>query len=310
MPARVVCIGETMAVIAPAAAEPLAIAERFILGAGGAESNVAGHLASMGVGAAWLGRLGLDALGDRVADELRARGIDVRFIDRDPSAPTGLYVKDPRPDGRPAVQYYRARSAASMMSPADIPRWPVATADWVHVTGITPALSASCDALIEAVVARPGDRPYRVSFDVNYRDALWSSEVAAARCQELGDRCDLVLVGLDEAQLLWGVSSAEDVATLFPNAGRVVVKDGAVEAVEFDRTGGGLERVERVAALAVEIVEPVGAGDAFAAGYLGALIRGDGARERLAAGHELASWTLGSTADFRPRAATTAGAPA
>jgi 2-dehydro-3-deoxygluconokinase len=109
-----------------------------------------------------------------------------------------------------------------------------------------------------------------------------------------------VLVGLDEAQALWGCGTAEEVAALLPGASHVVVKDSALEAVEFVRREGLPATVCRVPANRVEVVEPVGAGDAFAAGYLAGLLRGDPPEERLALGHSLAAWTLGTRADFRP----------
>lgn len=307
MATTVLCLGETMAVVSPAARESVVTAEEFVVGAGGAESNVAGHLAAMGFDAVWLSRLGSDALGDRIITHLQSTGVDLQWVVRDPDAPTGLYVKDPVPGQRRATQYYRAGSAASLMSPADLERWPLSTADWVHVTGITAALSASCDDTIEVLIDQAADHGYRVSFDVNYRPALWSADAAAARCRDLGDRCDTVLVGLDEAVALWGTESCDEVAALFPHAARVVVKDGGVEAVEFSRTAGEPDVVVRQAALEVDIVEAIGAGDAFAAGYLGALLGGFSAEERLMAGHELAAWTLGSTADFRPLRSSSGG---
>lgn len=307
MATTVLCVGETMAVVSPTVRESVVTAEEFVVSSGGAESNVAGHLAAMGFHAVWLSRLGDDALGDRIIAQVESTGIDAQWVVRDPDAPTGLYVKDPIPGQRRAAQYYRSGSAASRISPADLELWPLATAEWVHLTGITAALSASCDQTLQVLIDQAPEHGYRVSFDVNYRPALWSAEAAAARCRELGDRCDTVLVGLDEATALWGIETPEDVAALFPHAARVVVKDGGVEAVEISRTAGEPDVVVRQAALDVDIVEAIGAGDAFAAGYLGALLGGFSAEERLMAGHELAAWTLGSTADFRPLRSSSAG---
>jgi 2-dehydro-3-deoxygluconokinase len=187
------------------------------------------------------------------------------------------------------------------MSVDDFSSWPFAAATWVHTGGITPALSTSCDELVERIIGMASAHDYRVSFDVNYRSALWVADEAAARCSFLGNQCHLVLVGLDEAATLWGVEAAEDVASIFPLAPLIVVKDGGVEAVELALQADGTRRVTRVPALSVAVVEAIGAGDAFAAGYIGGLLRGVHSLERLAAGHELAAWTLGSLADFRPR---------
>lgn len=304
---KILCVGETMAMITPAQPGPVATSELFTMSAGGAESNVAGHLASMSFDTSWLGRLGDDALGDRVFAELQARDLDTRWVIRHSSSPTGLYVKDPMPGDRAAVAYYRSTSAASTMSSSDFDLWPFAEARWVHLSGVTPALSASCNALVERILNESVNYDYLVSFDVNYRSALWSVAEARDRCSYIGNRSEVVLVGLDEAAILWGTTTAEQVADIFPHARYVVVKDGAVEAVELALHPDGGRSVVRVPALPVEVVEAVGAGDAFAAGYLGGMLRGLDPVSRLAAGHELAAWTLGSSADYRPRAGYRAG---
>src|SRR6478735_11599369 len=108
-------IGETMAMVTPETAVRVTQAERFRVDAGGAESNVAAHVAALGHHAEWFSRLGVDPLGDRVLAQLSARGIDTSRVVRDGAHRTGLYVKDP---GH-GVSYYRADSAASHLSLAD-----------------------------------------------------------------------------------------------------------------------------------------------------------------------------------------------
>ena len=296
----VLCVGETMAMVTPTTATSLTAADRFTVTAGGAESNVASHLAAQGFDSRWLSRLGDDALGDRILSVLTERGVDVSSVAQDPRRPTGVYFKDPVPNGRRTVTYYRSGSAASHMSPLDFARWPFAEATWVHTSGITSALSASCDALVERIIDGAVTHRYGVSFDVNYRPTLWwTKELAAARSLHLGRKCAVVLVGLDEAQELWGISTAEDVAELFSSVPSVVVKDGSNEAVEILQTPAGSRTIHRVPALKAEVVEAVGAGDAFAGGYLAGYLQGKAPDERLAEGHRLAAWTLGTLQDHR-----------
>ncbi|HEY1175378.1 MAG TPA: sugar kinase [Phytomonospora sp.] len=297
-PPQILCVGETMALVTPTEPLRLADAEHFALAHGGAESNVAAHLTELGLPTAWISRLGADPLGDRVLGAIEAHGVDTRWVVRDP-APTGLYLKDPGPCGT-RVFYYRAGSAASRMSAADIDAWPLDGARWLHLTGITPALSDSCAALVPALIARARAHGLGVSFDANYRPALWPVDRAGPALLDLARSADVVLVGLDEAQTLWGAETAEDVAASLTGPRHVVVKDGDVEAVEFTRDDSGATEVHRVPARAVEVVEPVGAGDAFAAGFLAALLKGRAPADRLALGHSLAAWTLGSTGDHRP----------
>ena len=164
-------------------------------------------------------------------------------------------------------------------------------ARYVHVSGITAALSASCaDLLAYGLAERPVGGAV-MSFDVNYRPALWPPERAAPVLAELANQADLVFVGLDEAGVLWGCGSADDVRSVLAGPAALVVKDGAVGATAFG-TGG----VTFVPAPAVDVVEPVGAGDAFAAGYLFGTLRGMDVRARLAVGHKLAAASL-TTAD-------------
>lgn len=292
---RMIAIGETMALIAPARAEALATAQEVRLLIGGAESNVAIHAAHLGIPTAWVSAVGDDALGVRVRDEVARHGVDVRWVVDDPAAPTGVYFKDP---GH-GVLYYRRGSAASAMSPATVSEVPLEQADLVHVSGITPALSESCAALIDAVFDRVGAGSGFLSFDVNHRAALWAPGAAAPTLLALARRADVVFVGLDEAEGLWGTADADAVRALIPAPQLLVIKDGDVGATEFHRTGDADERTF-APAIKTEVVEAVGAGDAFAAGYLAAHLQGAEAAERLAAGHRRAHLVLQSTGDLLP----------
>ncbi|MGX1793786.1 sugar kinase [Microbacterium sp. NPDC055312] len=299
---RLIAIGETMALIAPARPEPLATTQDVRLLIGGAESNVAIHAAQLGVSSAWVSAVGDDALGVRVRDEVASHGVDVRWVVSDPQAPTGVYFKDP---GH-GVLYYRRGSAASAMTPATIAEIPLERADLVHVSGITPALSPTCAALIDAVVDRVAAGDGILSFDVNHRAALWQPGAAAPALLALARRADLVFVGLDEAEGLWGTTDADAVRALIPEPALLVVKDGDVGATEFDRRAGVDERTF-APAIRTEVVEAVGAGDAFAAGYLAAHLTGAAADERLLAGHRRAHLVLQSTGDLLPDSPTSTG---
>ncbi|MGX5696696.1 sugar kinase, partial [Agromyces soli] len=292
---EILAVGETMALVAPALAERLEHACDFRVEAGGAEANVASHLAALGRRAAWAGRVGDDALGRRIVGELAARGVDVRFVETDASAPTGVYFKDPGA----GVIYHRAGSAAAATTAGFADGLPLDGVRYVHLSGITPALSAGCDVFVDALIDRAAVAGVPVSFDVNHRPALWAREaqdgdaVAARRLREIAARADLVFVGLDEAERLWGVADADAVRALLPEPRLLVVKDGARRASEFSRDG-----VAHVPARRAEVVEAIGAGDAFAAGYLAALLDDEPAEARLAAGHARAVTVLGGTGDF------------
>jgi 2-dehydro-3-deoxygluconokinase len=286
---RLITIGETMMMFAPARAESLETADRVHLFPGGAESNVACHVAQAGLDAAWVGAVGDDVFGRRIRRSIEGHGVDTRWVTVDPAAPTGVYFKDP---GN-GVLYYRSGSAASRMSPATVASIPLEDADVVHISGITPALSASCAALVQTVFDRVAASSATLSFDVNYRSSLWPVADAAAVLRTLASRADIVFVGRDEAQVLWGCSTADDVRALLPEPERLVVKDSDVGATEFSVDGSVFEP-----AIPTEVLEAVGAGDAFAAGYLAALLRGDAMNDRLREGHERARLVLRSLSDF------------
>ncbi|GAA3741193.1 sugar kinase [Plantactinospora mayteni] len=288
-----VCVGETMVMVTPTPGGRLDAESTFVLRAGGAESNVAMFLAALGHRAGWAGRVGADPLGELVVGQLRATGVDTSLVEVDPTRPTAVYLKDPGPDGT-KVYYYRRGSAAAGMDPGYATRVEAVPAAVLHLSGVTPALSASCRALVERLIStRPAGRRL-VSFDVNHRPALWPDlSTAATELLRLAQAADVVFVGLDEAARLWDVKAPEDVRALVDRPGTLVVKDGAVAAVAFSADGVTVEP-----ARPVEVVEPVGAGDAFAAGWLSGALRGLDPAARLRLGHLVAGAALGSVSDF------------
>jgi 2-dehydro-3-deoxygluconokinase len=285
-----ITVGETMVLLTPDPPAPLRQAAQLRVEVAGAESNVACHLARLGVRAAFASRVGDDPFGAVIRERLAAYGV-AGLIETDPVHRTGVLFKDPSPNGT-RVHYYRDGSAASMMDAELLGKLPPARV--VHLTGVTAALSPSCAELVRlALTDRPFEPRAVVTFDVNYRAGLWPAERAAPILRELADAADVVFVGLDEAAHLWGVTNPEDVRELLPRAGTVVVKDGPVAATSLTADG----RID-VPTPAVEVVEPVGAGDAFAAGYLLGLLRKAPEALRLSLGHQAAGAALRSAGDI------------
>ncbi|MFP7761374.1 PfkB family carbohydrate kinase [Marisediminicola sp. LYQ134] len=281
-------IGETMAVVTPAVDGGVRTAETFLVDAGGAESNVAAHVAAAGGEARWFSRLGDDALGARILDQLTRRGVDTRGVIIDREHPTGLYVKDP---GAP-VRYYRAGSAASTLSAADARGLDFEGVAVMHISGITLALSASAAEFLDEVIVRARDAGVFVSVDVNHRPALWGARDAAGALEALARRADALLVGRDEAESLWGDSTASEIRARFAEVPQVIVKDAHVGASAHIGDDVFFVPSERV-----DVVDAVGAGDAFAGGYLAALLAGAPPSDRLRAGHARAATTLRTRGD-------------
>ncbi len=287
--ARVLCIGETMALVAPADAAPLRIGSPLTLHAGGAESNTAIALRSLGIPVAWASLLGADRLGDLVEEYIRSRGVDTSLVERR-AEPTGLYVKSVTDEGTQPL-YYRAGSAASLMDGDLARRWAARVRpDIVHVTGITAQISAAGRDLLAAVCEDRVFGDALVSFDVNHRPAL-ADAATPETLLRFARASDVVFVGADEADAVWSVG-ADRVADLIAGVRHLVVKDAGARAVEH---ADGI-RTERDA-LRVDVVEPVGAGDAFAGGWLSGLLTGADAGARLEAGHRSARRALLSATD-------------
>ncbi|WP_224391073.1 sugar kinase [Pseudonocardia sp. ICBG1293] len=284
----VVTLGETMALLTPDGR--MAAGSSMRIGIGGAESNAAIGLARLGCDVTWIGRVGDDDLGTAVLREIRAEGVRV-VADRDPHAPTGLMLKEVR-GGRPSrVRYYRSSSAAARWRPEDLDHVTgrIAGAATLLVTGITAALGPGPRAVLTRAIAVARDAGVEVVLDVNHRRSLWTDEQAREVLGGLLTDVDVVLGGADEAAMLLGrAAGAETVErgaelaaglrTLGPAT--VVVKLGALGALADGKDGPSY-----VPTRPVTVVDPVGAGDAFAAGLLAARIEGAALPEQIALGN-------------------------
>ncbi|MFE6053780.1 sugar kinase [Kitasatospora sp. NPDC056446] len=303
-PPTAVCVGESMAVLLPDRPGPLESVETFRLSVGGAESNVAGALAALEVPTAWISRVGDDGFGRRLVAEVAARGVDVSAVAVDPHRPTGLYLKEVGGStgrdhdlgpGRSRLHYHRRGSAAAALSPALLADPAAAAllagARLLHLSGITAALSDDCLALLRALLAdrRPGRT---VSFDLNWRPSLWRDRDPAV-LPPLLDSADLLLLGADEAQAAFGTGDPAALRRRFPSPATLVVKDADRYVTALERDGTAVSEP----ALAVEVVEATGAGDAFAAGYLAGTLRGLDQRRRLRLGHLSAACALTAPGD-------------
>ena len=288
----VLCLGETMTLFVPAEPGPPEEVVTWTRTAGGAESNVASHLAVLGLRSAWVSAVGDDAFGRALVSAVAAFGVDVSGVVVDPVRPTGLYIKESDASGSP-VRYYRRGSAASGMGPALLDTLPLDGVRVVHTSGITPALSDSCLDLMRALVAAP--RTFTLSFDLNWRPRLWADRDPAV-LRDLAAVADIVFVGSDEAELMWGVDEPAAIREFLPETHTLVVKQGAEGATVFEGTSAAVYQP----ALKVDVVEPVGAGDAFAAGFIFGTLSGWSPRRRLRCGHLRAASSLLTHHDVGP----------
>jgi 2-dehydro-3-deoxygluconokinase len=290
-----VTLGETMAVLASPEIGPLRAMSSLRLSMAGSESNVAIGLRRLGHEAAWIGRVGNDEFGKLIVERLRAERVDVRAVRVDDGAATAIMLKERRSADLARVTYYRGGHAGSRLEVGDLDESLIAGARVLHVTGITPALSGSARAATHRAVEIARAAGIVVSLDVNYRQALWSRAEASEELRPLAAEADLIFAGTDELELLDGRPDAAEAARTVAsrNGCEVVVKLGSRGAFAV-ANGATYEEQARD----VRLIDPVGAGDAFVAGYLSAQLDGLGIQERLARGAATSAFAVTVSGDW------------
>lgn len=296
----VVTIGETMAMFRAMSEGPITPTTLFEFGWGGAESNVAVGLSRLGVPTTWVSALGDDVFAQTIRDGLRAEGVTVD-ASIDDARPTGMMVKIPVRGEDPIVRYFRSGSAASALAFDLRIEAAISRARWIHLSGIFPALSETARETAYAIVdyAVVNGIPY--SFDINYRPQLWPKEVARRTLLGLASDAAIVFGGVAELEMLVGHhTSIEDllraVADLGP--GEVVAKLGEDGASVFAG-----DRVVHAPAYPVDVVDTVGAGDAFVSGYLSQRLHNESPERSLVRGTICGAAACGMPGDWE-------GAPA
>ncbi|MEP6638503.1 MAG: sugar kinase [Chloroflexota bacterium] len=275
---EVVTLGECLIAFVATAPGPLAEATTFERFVAGAEANVAVGLARLGHPVAFVGRIGADGFGETIARRLRGEGVDGSCLTADPEAPTGLMFRERRVLGPAQVSYARRGSAGSRVTVSDVDRAAEGGAfeglRWLHLTGITPALSADARAAVGRAIELAEAAGATISLDVNLRRRLWSDEEAAPVLRELAARVDIILGSPDELVVVTGRGAGHEPAELARAAldlgpSIAVVKLGADGALAIDRAAPD-DTIARPALPLPVVVDPIGAGDAFCAGFIAA----------------------------------------
>ncbi|MEH0972640.1 sugar kinase [Micromonospora sp. CPCC 205546] len=275
---------------------PLAAGGPLTMHLAGAESNVAVAVARLGHRAAWVGRLGADEFGEYVLRQLRAEGVAVDGVIRDPDRPTGLMFLERRTADLTRVQYHRAGSAGSALDVDDLRAPLAAGARTLHLSGITPALSDTARAATRWAAEAAVAAGVPVCLDVNHRERLWSRDTAREVLTPLAGYASTVVASADELDLVGeaGADESTVVADLLRRGvDTVLVKLGADGARAYTRDG-----LERVGALDVTAVDAVGAGDAFTAGYLSGCFDGLDLAGRLRRAATLGAFAVSSPGDW------------
>jgi 2-dehydro-3-deoxygluconokinase len=276
MPA-LITIGESMILMIAEQSGPVEFVTSFTRKLAGAESNVAIGLSRLGHQTGWISSIGDDPFGVYVRNSIRGEGVDTSLVTVSPIYRTGLMVKEQSDAGDPKIYYYRENSAASHMNTSMLVDNYFDNAKILHITGIFPMLSPECQETTFAAIALAKEKGLLISFDPNIRKQLWKGEASRRMLLEIARQADIILPGIQEAELLVGSLDWKEMSAAFHSKGIrfIIMKDGAAGAyysmkVADDEIISGYEKgfpVKRV-------VDTVGAGDGFAVGVLSGILEG------------------------------------
>ncbi len=290
---EVLTVGEALVAFIAADGLPLRAATSFRRSVVGAEFNVAAGLARLGHRVQFAGRVGDDPLGQVVEDACRTSGFD-HHLTRDTSAFTGVLVRDVQTARPTTVGYARAGSAGNHLCVDDLTTSAVRDVRALHTTGITAVLSPSSLEAVRWTLSTAQSSGAMVSFDPNLRWRLMHRERSRPVLASLLSDVDLLISGADELTWLAGYERVEEATAWALDAGPrlVIVKQGANGA-----SVSGPAETMRVPAVPVTVLDPVGAGDAFVAGFLSGLLSGRSVERAVAEAHCVAALVVTTPGD-------------
>ncbi|ANU14570.1 2-dehydro-3-deoxygluconate kinase [Planococcus halocryophilus Or1] len=288
--------GETMVLFQPEQMLPLEYIHQFPKKIGGAESNVAIGLTRLGHSASWYSKLGNDPFGRFILNSIRGEGVDTSSCQFTDQAPTGLIFKEQLSSSDMNVYYYRKGSSASLMEPEDLDEKIIAQAKIIHISGITPALSESCRRTVMRSIEIAKQNGTIVIFDPNMRMKLWSEERAKKIFNEIAEHADIILPGLDEGQLMTGKKEVEAVAEalLGKSNKTIIIKLGSQGAYLHSNA----EKLYVDGFPVEKIVDPVGAGDGFAAGIISGILRQEPMKQVVRRANAIGAMVVGVSGDI------------
>ncbi|MBI4637109.1 MAG: sugar kinase [Candidatus Rokubacteria bacterium] len=290
-----VTLGEVLVRLSVPSPARLETARQLDVQIGGAEANVATACARLGLRTAWISALPANAWGERIRRELTAHGVDCAHVRLLEDARVGVYFMEYGVPPRPIrILYDRRDSAFARLTPDEVDWEPVRRARLVHLSGVTPALGESSRALVRRALREAPE----LSFDVNYRASLWSPSAAREFMSEVLPVARYLFLGDAEARTIFDLDgTGEDLlgalARLAPKA-TVTLLQGPEGSLTLD--GGLVVRPSRK--LAVEVVDPIGAGDAYVAGFLWAILQGRTLQEAVDAASAVAALKCSTWGDI------------
>jgi 2-dehydro-3-deoxygluconokinase len=281
----VIAFGEVMVRLAPPHFQRLEQARALDIEIGGAELNTAAGLARLGRSAAWVSLVPNNPLGKLITNRVREIGVSDRFVQYTDGGRCGLYFLEFGASPRASSILYDRKDSAISRVQCGTFDWPAifAGAKWLHVTGITAALSPGAAEVVDEAMHAARAAGVKVCVDLNYRAKLWTKERAAEVMGLLLPLCDVLIASEADAEQLFGITGSD-----FTEVAEGLVERFGMTTVVGTRREAPLVWRNRFAAVGysngqtfesewyeVEIVDRLGAGDALAAGLLHGLLDGD-----------------------------------
>lgn len=258
LPVKIVCLGEALVEFNQQEDG------RYLAGHGGDTSNTAIAVSRQQTSSGYISRIGNDPFGQSLVDLWTNEHVDYRYVYRDDDAATGIYFVTHGDDGH-EFSYYRAHSAASAITPADIPEQYIGAANVLHISAISQAISDSAAASVSSAINAAKNANTLISYDTNLRLNLWAIDEALPVIIDTVSRADIVLPGYDDATQLTGRTDSNEIVDFFLNAGAKVV--GLTLGAEGSLVADANHR-HQVPALGVDAVDATGAGDTFDGAFL------------------------------------------
>jgi 2-dehydro-3-deoxygluconokinase len=269
----VLTIGDAMITFNPCSKGPLRFVHSFERKVGGAELNVAIGCARLGLKTGWISRLGNDEFGRYILNFVRGEGIDVSEVKLVNGYPTSLNFKEILEDGSGRTFYYRANSPTTTLTPESLNEEYIQNAKLLHITGVFLAINKEKNVeVIKRAISIAKKSGLLISLDPNIRLKLWSKEEAKDTLSTFLPYIDILLTGSEEAEILLGVSNPKEIIERCKSYGisYIAIKQGEKGSIGYYNG----QYMEAPPVKPRKVVDTVGAGDGFDAGFIYGVLHG------------------------------------
>lgn len=291
----VLTVGESMVVLSPKNFGAMRYSNEFTRFFAGAESNVAIALTRLGHSVSWASQIGNDELGLALLSFIRGEGVDTSFVKVSDAGPTGLLFKEIRHSDDIRIQYYRDGSAASYMEPNLLSEVSFTKLKIFHVTGITPGLSDTAFQTIMQALEWCKKYEVTVVFDPNIREKFLKKPGYTKKLEQILHYTDVFIPNIQEAEHLLKANTMKQQVNVAFSYGvkTIIIKDGQTGAFYFTNSEEGFAPHYHV-----EVVDSVGAGDAFASGVISGILAGLSLHETVKTANAMGALAITAVGDI------------